>query len=110
MVKLLLIIGLSLALSCASPGKFTPAGATIATGAVNVATGLLHALDGFYGDLLTMKLVPDYTAQATRALTLADTAAPVLKKIIAGQTVTNEELNLVAGKVDGAKAILRGMK
>src|SRR5574343_359784 len=99
-LKALGIIGLSLALSCASVGKFTPQGAMVATGAVSVATGLLHALDGFYGDLLTMKLVPDYQVQATRALTLADTVAPVLKAIIAGATVTQEQLNQAAGMVD----------
>lgn len=90
---------------CASFGTFTPKGASIANNAVTVATGLLHALDGFYGDLLGLKMVPDYTTEATRALTLADTAAVMLRQIIAGATVTDDQLNLVAGQVDGAKAV-----
>ena len=36
---------------CAGVGQFTPQGATIATNAVTVASGLLKSLDGFYGDL-----------------------------------------------------------
>lgn len=91
---------------CASLGKFTPQGAAIANNAVNVAHGLLSALDGFYVDLLGLKMVPDYTNEATRALTMADTAAVVLRQIIAGATVTDDQLNLVAGQVDGARAIL----
>ena len=99
-----------LAYGCTSVGKFTPTGAKIATNAVTVATGFLHALDGFYGDLLTMKAAPDYTVQATRALSIADQAAVVLKAVIAGATVTDEQLNVAAGQVDGARAILRQEK
>ena len=82
-----------------------------ATNAVNVATGLLHVLDGFYGDLLALKAVPGgFRTEATRALSIADAAAAILKDVIAGATVTDEQLNLVAGQVDGARAILRGIK
>lgn len=91
---------------CASLGTFTPKGSAVASQAVTVAQGLLHALDGFYGDLLGLKLVPDYTKQATRALSIADQAAVVLRGVIAGATVTEEQLNVAAGQVDGAKAIL----
>jgi hypothetical protein len=91
---------------CAGIGKFTPKGAQIATKAVTVAQGLLHALDGFYSDLLTLKVVPDYNVQAVRALSMADMAAATLRAVIAGATVTDEQLNIAAGQVDGAKAIL----
>jgi hypothetical protein len=94
---------------CASLGKFTPQGAAIANNAVTVAQGLLAALDGFYGDLLTLRLAPDYTTQATRALSMADVAATALRQIIAGSTVTDEQLNLVAGQVDGARALYQSM-
>jgi hypothetical protein len=33
-----------------------------------------------------------------------------LRQIIAGATVTDEQLNVVAGQVDGAKAILERVK
>ena len=84
----------------------------MATNAVTVATGLLHVLDGFYGDLLDLKLVPvDYTIEATRALSIADAAAAVLKsRLSPGPTVTDEQLNVAAGQVDGARAILKGAK
>lgn len=99
-----LLVGLISA--CASFGTFTPQGAAIATNAVTVAQGLLHALDGFYGDLLGLKVIPDHTVTATRALSIADMAAATLKSAIAGATVTDEELNIAAGQVDGANAIL----
>ncbi len=105
--KLLVVVMIAcLVPGCAGLGKFTPQGAALANNAVTVATGLLHALDGFYGDLLDLKLVPDFTTDATRALSIADTAAVVLRQIIAGATVTDEQLNLAAGQVDAAKAIL----
>jgi hypothetical protein len=97
---------------CAGVGTFTPKGAEVATNAVSVATGLLHVLDGFYGGLLDLKQAPDYTIEVTRALSIADAAAAVLKEVVrkntAGEpvTITNEQLNVVAGQVDGAKAIL----
>jgi len=95
---------------CASVGKFTPEGAQVATGAVSVATGLLKGLDGFHGDLLTLKLVPDYRVQATRALSMADDAAKTLRAVIAGGTATDQQLNIAAGQVDGARAILNKVK
>jgi hypothetical protein len=97
---------------CAGVGTFTPQGATQATNAVSVATGLLHVLDGFYGDLLNLKLVPGgFTTEATRALSIADAAAAFLKEVIAKNTVaTDAQLNIAAGQVDGAKAILKGIK
>jgi hypothetical protein len=94
---------------CASLGKFTPQGAQVANNAVTVAQGLLAALDGFYGDLLTMKFLPDYTTQAARTLSMADTAATALRQIISGSTVTDAQLNLVAGQVDGARALYQSM-
>ena len=99
----------SLVSGCAGLGKFTPQGGAGATNAVNVATELLHALDGFYGDLLNLQLVPDFTTDATRALSMADMAAALLKQIIAGATVNDAELNALASQVDGAKAILNKM-
>lgn len=95
---------------CSGAFQFSQKGAEIATNAVTVAQGLLHALDGFYGDLLTLKIIPDYTNQATRALSIADQAAAVLKAAIAGATVTDEQLNVAAGQVDGAMAILGGLQ
>jgi hypothetical protein len=101
---------------CAGVGKFTSQGATVATNAVSVATGLLHVLDGFYGDLLNLELAPDYTTEATRALSIADAAAAVLKEVVrkntAGEpvTITDEQLNVAAGQVDGARAILQGVQ
>ena len=91
---------------CASVGKFSTQGAATASNAVTVAQGLLHSLDGFYGDLLKLKLVPDYTQQATRALAMADQAAVTLRGVIAGATVTDTQMNVIAGQVDGAKALL----
>ena len=70
----------------------------------------MHVLDKTYGDLLKLKLVPDYTVEATRALAIADAAAVVLRGVIAGATVTDEQLNIAAGQVDGARAILQGIK
>lgn len=93
---------------CAGVGQFTPQGAAVAANAVSVATGLLHVLDGFYGGLLDLKLTPDYSVEATRALSIADAAASFLKQVIAGATVTDEQLNVAAGQVTGAKAILKG--
>ena len=113
MIKKYFLIGSMcglLALGCASVGKFTPEGAQVATNAVNVATGLLKALDGFYGDLLTLKLVPDYRVQATRALSMADDAAKTLRAVIAGATVTDQQLNIAAGQVDGSRLILNTVK
>lgn len=110
MKKLLIgLLAMSM-VSCASMGKFTPEGAAIATNVVNVATGLLHSLDNFYDDLLTLKMVPDYQTTATRALSMADAAAVTLKKAIAGATVTDKELNIAAGMVDGSRAILKAVK
>jgi hypothetical protein len=111
----LLLVGLLL-YGCAGLGKFTSQGAAVATNAVSVATGLLHVLDGFYGGLLDPKLAPDYTVEATRALSIADAAAAVLNEIIrkntAGEpvTITDEQLNVIAGQVAGAQAILQGAK
>jgi hypothetical protein len=96
--------------SCASVGKFTPAGAEQANNAVSIATGLLRTLDSFYGGLLALKLVPDYTQQATQALSIADVAAAALRAIIAGTTVTDVQLNVIAGQVAGAQAILEAKK
>ena len=108
MIKYLVVVAMFLMLaSCAGPFQFTPGGAAIATNAVTVASGLLKSLDGFYGDLVNLKLSPDYTIQATRALSIADAAATTLKQVIAGATVTDEKLNTAAGQVDGARAILR---
>ena len=105
-----LVVWAVLIYGCASLGTFTPKGAAIANNAVTVATGLLKALDGFYGNLLALKEVPDYTTQATRALSLADVAAAGLRAVIAGATADDAKLNLLAGQVDGAKAMLAEMK
>ncbi len=99
-----------LIVGCASVGKFTPQAASVATGAITTAQGLLHSLDSFYGDLVKLKIFPDYTTQATRALAMADQAAMILRAAIAGATVTDEQLNVAAGQVDGARAILRTVK
>jgi hypothetical protein len=95
-----------LVVGCTGVCKFTPSGEAIATNSVTVAQGLLHALDGFYGDMLTLKLASDYTTEATRALSITDAAAAALKQIIAGASVTDEQLNVVAGQVSGAQAII----
>lgn len=104
------LVAAGLFFGCASVGKFTSQGAATAGNAVTVAQGLLHGLDGFYGDLLALKLVPDHTTEATRALAIADTAAAVLRMVIAGATVTDAQMNVAAGQVDGARAILAGAK
>ena len=104
------LISAGLFFGCASVGKFTPQGAATASNAVSVAQGLLHSLDSFYGDLVKLKMAPDYRNQATRALAMADQAAVVLRGVIAGATVTDGQLNIAAGQVDGAKAILGGTK
>ena len=101
------------AYGCASVGKFTPQGAVVANNAVTVATGLLHVLDGFYGNLLTLQAVPGgFTTEATRALSIADAAAIVLRSAISGTAVSQEQLNVAAGQVEGSrlmmKSILRG--
>lgn len=96
--------------ACASIGTFTPKGAQIANSAVTVAQGLLHSLDTFYDDLVSLKAVPDYTTEATRALSIADSAAAVLRAAIAKATVTDEQLNVAAGQVSGAQAMLEQMK
>lgn len=90
-------------LSCAGVGKFTPGGADKAVNAISTALTLLHTIDSVYGELMRLKLLPDYTVQATRLLAAADAAAAMLKKIIAGATVTDAELNALAGQVDGIK-------
>ena len=110
--KLLVIILALCFLGCAGVGKFTPQGAVQATNAVTVASGLLHVLDGFYGDLLNLKLVPGgFTTEATRALSIADAAAAFLKGVIAGNVVaTDEQINIAAGQVTGAEAILKTIK
>jgi hypothetical protein len=111
----LLLVGLLL-YGCAGAFRFTPQGAAVTTNAVSVAAGLLHVLDGFYGDLLNLELAPDYTTEATRALSIADAAAAVLKEVIRQNTVgdpvtiTDEQLNVAAGQVDGARAILKGVQ
>lgn len=109
--KLSAVLIAMIVVGCASVGKFTPQGAVVANNAVTVATGLLHVLDGFYGDLLALKVVPGgFSAEATRALSIADAAAAILKSVIAEATITDEQLNIAAGQVDGARAILRGIK
>ena len=105
MKRLIPIVIFALVIGCVGPGKLTPQTGEKATQAVTVAQGLLHALDGFYGDLLKLKIVPDYTVHATRALAMADSAAAQLRAVIAGATVTDAELNVLAGKVDGAEAV-----
>jgi hypothetical protein len=95
---------------CAGVGQFTPQGAAVANNAVSVAQGLLSALDSFYADLLNLKLVPDYQVEATRALAVADTAAGVLRQVITGATVTDTQLNVAAGQVYGARAMLGVMR
>jgi len=115
-IKIFVIILALCFMGCAGIGQFTPKGAEQATNAVSVATGLLHILDGFYGDLLNLELAPDYTTEATRALSIADAAAAVLKEVIRkntlgeSETITDEQLNVAAGQVDGARAILKGIK
>jgi hypothetical protein len=92
---------------CAGVGKFTPQGGAQASNAVAIAQGLLWTLDSFYGGLVALKLIPDYTQAATQALAIADAAAVALRAIIAGATVTDEQLNVIAGQVAGAGAILK---
>jgi hypothetical protein len=104
------IISLGLFLGCAGVGQLTPAAATTASNAVTVAQGLLHSLDAFYGDLVTLKTAPDYRADATKALAIADVAADSLRQIINGGPATDAQLNVAAGQVAGAQAILKGVK
>lgn len=103
-----LIITLGLFLGCGAIKAIpTP---TQAIGAVSVAQGLLHSLDTFYDDLVALKMAPDYRVDATKALSIADAAAAALRGVIAGASVTDAQLNVVAGQVAGAKAILAGVK
>jgi hypothetical protein len=95
---------------CATGGGFTPQGAVIAHNAVTVAQGFLSALNGFYGDLLNLQMVPDYTVPATQALSIADVAAVSLHAIIDAGTATQQQLNVAAGQVVGAQAILKQIK
>lgn len=100
-------------IGCASVGKFTPGGAQWASNAVTTAQSLLSVIDGgLYATLLGLKNNGMITGNekalvtATRQLAGLDKAAELLKAVIAGATVTDEELNKVAGQVDGAKAII----
>jgi hypothetical protein len=97
-------------LGCSGVGQFTPPAVTVANNAITVAQGLLHSLDSFYGDLITLKTAPDYRQTATKALAIADVAAASLRQIINGASATDAQLNIVAGQVAGAKAILAGVK
>jgi hypothetical protein len=104
------LISAGLFFGCATGGGFTPQVAATASNAVTVAQGLLTSLDSFYGDLLKLKIVPDYTQQATRVLAMADQAATVLRGVISGATISDAQMNVVAGQVDGSRAILAGAK
>jgi nitrate/nitrite transporter NarK len=108
----LIVLWLVVVVGCASVGKFTPAGADKTTGVINFAQGLLGALDGFYDQLLSFKIlgIPDYTIPATLALTLADQAATMLKEMIARNTATEEEMNTAKAKVEAAQLFLKKMQ
>ena len=106
----LLLAGLLGCSGCAGPGQLTPAGVRLVNGAIATAVGLLRSLDGFYGDLVELKMVPDHRVQATRALSIADVAAAALKEIVNGKPADDAALNVAAGQVDGARAILAGLR
>jgi hypothetical protein len=104
-----------LALSCAGPGKFTPQGAAVASGALDVAHWIIKAADaGLYASALSLKdhsLITgneDVLRTSVRVLSGLDSAVGLAKQVIAGATVTDKDLNIAAGQVDGAKAVLAG--
>jgi hypothetical protein len=94
---------------CAGFGKFTPTGGAIATYAVDMAGKLLATVDFIYPLFLDAKNYPDWLTEATQQLAVLDKLAPLLKEIIAGATVTDEKLNVLAGQVSGAESKLRQM-
>jgi hypothetical protein len=110
MKKIFCLILVCCLCGCAGFGQLKPESAIKANNAVATATGLLHVLNGFYGDLVTLKMAPDYQVEATRALSIADAAAKSLNDIIAGSVVTDAQMNVVAGQVSGAQAILQTAK
>jgi hypothetical protein len=100
---------------CASVGKFTPQGAAVASGALDVAHWIIKAADaGLYASALSLKdhsLITgneDVLRTSVRVLSGLDSAVGLAKQVIAGATVSDKELNVAAGQVDGAKAILAG--
>lgn len=104
-----LIIFGGLIYGCAG-GQFTPQAQQNVSNAVAQAKGLLWNLDLFYSDLVALKAIPDKTTKATQALAVADAAAAAIDRIVKGSPATDIELNVIAGQVAGAKAILQETK
>ena len=116
MIKKYLLIGSIcglLALGCATGGGLTPQGAAVATNAVNVAQWIIKAADaGLYATALSLKEHSLITGNeevlrtSVRVLSGLDSALTLAKGVIAGATVSDKDLNIAAGAIDGAAAIL----
>lgn len=99
---LVLIVGWLVA-GCATLGTMTQT----VVGASQSAKVLLQQLDSYYNKLVLAKTLPTTVKQATLALTLADNAAEELRVVVKGKQITDAQFNELAGKVEGAQAILK---
>ena len=106
-----------LALGCATGGGLTPQGVAVATNAVNVAQWIIKAADaGLYASAMSLKdhgLITgneEVLRTSVRVLSGLDSALTLAMGVIAGGKVSDKDLNIAAGQVDGAKAILERIK
>lgn len=103
------VLILCLAIGCAALTPAVIGGVGLAVNSITTARDLLSTLDKFYNSLVEKKTMPALREQATKALAIADSAAVTLRSAAAGGVVTDTQLNVAAGQVAGAQAILKEM-
>ena len=102
---------------CMAALEYAGRGLVGAEQTVQVAQGLLSALDELYDKLLSLRdnrvnnMTVDKSVQqsATRALAVADTTATEIKQVLAGKQIDDAKLNALVGQVDGIKALTDGI-
>lgn len=102
---------------CMAALEYAGRGLAEAEQTVQVAQGLLSALDELYDKLLSLRdnrvnnMTVDKSVQqsATRALAVADTTATEIKQVLAGKQIDDAKLNALVGQVDGIKDLTEGI-
>jgi hypothetical protein len=89
---------------CASLGPVI-GGATMAINAAQTAQQLLGQLDGYYDSLVIAKDVPSKLVTVTKILSNLDQAAKTLQGVAGGKSISDTDLNAVAGAVIGGQAV-----
>jgi len=91
---------------CATTAVMAPK----ASSYIGLAQTLLHQLDAYYGKLVDLKAVPDHRTEATKALAVADVTAEMLRQVLSGKEITDAQANVLAGQVDGVRALAEQIK